>query len=65
MHDFHHHRANFRPRRTQPDAGKAKGGGVQVQQMLTGGQEVIIGAVTDQALASWSRSVLEAYWSRC
>jgi len=40
--------------------------GVQVQQMLPGGQEVIIGAVTDQALRQAGRVRGSAgSWSRC
>jgi acyl-CoA synthetase (NDP forming) len=40
--------------------------GVQVQQMLAGGQEVIIGAVTDPAAsANWSPSAWAASWSKC
>ena len=42
----------------------AKITGVQVQQMLAGGQEVIIGAVTDGSSANWSPSALVAFWSR-
>ncbi len=44
---------------------KAKIEGVQVQQMVGGGHEVIIGAVTDPRSASWSPSAWAACWSRC
>jgi acyl-CoA synthetase (NDP forming) len=39
--------------------------GIQVQQMLTGGHEVIIGATTDPTFGKVIVFGLAAYWSRC